>query len=180
MGAAERSLVMQEEIKRLAATAYAKTFSEGARFELRVNFQKLGWGYLSLTEVASRTVLFTVGAEDAERGYVAVLSMLRGMTGTTYEPSPVDLAFLSPREQQVVSLLRGGARIKQIVEMLDISEGTVRGHIKNVLKKTGAKTTLALVARIHYFAQRATENAYQNVEDHAAELSATHVSKIAV
>lgn len=57
---------------------------------------------------------------------------------------------LTPREQQVLSLIRDrGASNKIIAKMLDISESTVKLHIGKVLKKYGAKnrTQLAVFSR---------------------------------
>jgi DNA-binding NarL/FixJ family response regulator len=46
--------------------------------------------------------------------------------------------FLTPRELEVLRLIRDGSRNKQIAEQLSIAEGTVNFHIKNLVDKLGA------------------------------------------
>src|SRR6202050_1148227 len=45
---------------------------------------------------------------------------------------------LTPRELEVLELIRDGHRNKDIAEKLEISEATVNFHIKNILDKLGA------------------------------------------
>src|SRR5258707_3227833 len=45
---------------------------------------------------------------------------------------------LSPRELQVLQLIRDGSKNKQIADQLSISENTVNFHIKNLVDKLGA------------------------------------------
>ena len=45
---------------------------------------------------------------------------------------------LSPRELEVLSLIRDGHRNKQIADLLSISEATVNFHIKNIVDKLQA------------------------------------------
>jgi DNA-binding NarL/FixJ family response regulator len=58
-------------------------------------------------------------------------------------------AQLSPRELEVLRLLVGGRRNKEIAGALEISEGTVKIHVSSILTKLGASdrteaVTLAL------------------------------------
>jgi DNA-binding NarL/FixJ family response regulator len=48
------------------------------------------------------------------------------------EESPVDL---TPREQEVLSLIATGASNREIAEMLCISEKTVKNHVSNILSR---------------------------------------------
>ena len=45
---------------------------------------------------------------------------------------------LSPRELEVLQLIRDGSKNKQIADQLSISENTVNFHIKNIVDKLGA------------------------------------------
>jgi DNA-binding NarL/FixJ family response regulator len=45
---------------------------------------------------------------------------------------------LTPRELEVLQLIRDGCRNKQIAERLAISENTVNFHVKNIVEKLGA------------------------------------------
>jgi len=53
---------------------------------------------------------------------------------------------LSPREQQVVSLLAEGLANKQIAHRLDISETTIKGYLRDVYDKLGANDRAQAVA----------------------------------
>lgn len=46
---------------------------------------------------------------------------------------------LTPRELEVLQLIRDGHKNKQIADQLSISENTVNFHIKNIVDKLGAK-----------------------------------------
>ena len=52
---------------------------------------------------------------------------------------------LTVRESEIVSHLANGFDTNEIAEKLFISEGTVRTHRKNILRKTGAKNSVHLV-----------------------------------
>ena len=54
---------------------------------------------------------------------------------------------LSPREQDVFTLVASGARNKAIGAELDISDNTVKFHVANLLRKLGASTRAELAAR---------------------------------
>ena len=58
---------------------------------------------------------------------------------------------LSPREQEVVSLIAKGMSNKEIASKLFISEHTVKNHIYNIYKKLGIsdRTQVALLAHQH-------------------------------
>jgi two-component system, NarL family, nitrate/nitrite response regulator NarL len=58
------------------------------------------------------------------------------------EPQPGEQAGLTPREQQVLEQLAEGLSNKQIARNLDLSEGTVKVHVKHVLKKLGMRSRL--------------------------------------
>jgi len=60
---------------------------------------------------------------------------------------------LTPREQQVVTLMRAGATTAAIADQLFISKATVRNHIQNIFGKLGVHTRLAAVAYVSQAAQ---------------------------
>ncbi|MCO4321339.1 LuxR C-terminal-related transcriptional regulator [Aliidiomarina quisquiliarum] len=53
------------------------------------------------------------------------------------------LASLTKRERQILILISGGNSNSAIAEELEIAEGTVKVHVKNLLRKLGLKTRLA-------------------------------------
>ncbi len=61
--------------------------------------------------------------------------------------TPLDRPKLTPKETQVMSLLRMGLSNKQIAQRLDISEKTVKSHVSAILDKYGAKNRTDLLIR---------------------------------
>ncbi len=62
-----------------------------------------------------------------------------------YQVEQKDLVELSAREQEVIELLAGGMRDREIAEKLFISDRTVKFHINNVVTKLKAKTRIQAV-----------------------------------
>jgi DNA-binding NarL/FixJ family response regulator len=54
-------------------------------------------------------------------------------------------AILTPREIEIVRMVAGGLRNKEIAQKLFISEGTVKIHLHNIYEKLGVDGRLALV-----------------------------------
>ena len=66
--------------------------------------------------------------------------------GTPPPESPPGIR-LTAREQEVLRLLAGGARTRDVAEALFISERTVKTHVANAMQKLGANTRAEAVAR---------------------------------
>jgi DNA-binding CsgD family transcriptional regulator len=75
---------------------------------------------------------------------------LHGNSAPT-EPSHThpDLDLLSRRERDVVAHLLQGHRVVSIAELLDVSEHTVRNHLKSIFRKLGVHSQAELVDRLH-------------------------------
>jgi two-component system, NarL family, nitrate/nitrite response regulator NarL len=58
----------------------------------------------------------------------------------------VILKGLSTRENQVADLIAAGYSNKEIAQHLNVTEGTVKLHLHNIFKKTGAKNRTTLAA----------------------------------
>ena len=54
---------------------------------------------------------------------------------------------LTPRQREVLALLAGGVRARQIAARLTLSETTVRNHIRAILVELEAHSQLEAVAR---------------------------------
>ncbi|GAA4884138.1 response regulator [Ferrimonas pelagia] len=54
---------------------------------------------------------------------------------------------LTPRERQIADLIAQGMSNKAISEALFISEGTAKVHVKNLLRKTGCSSRVALAVK---------------------------------
>lgn len=61
-------------------------------------------------------------------------------TALTIDPT----AGLSCREQQVLGFLRRGHSNKDIARSLDLSEGTVKAHLRNIMRKVGVRNRVEL------------------------------------
>lgn len=55
---------------------------------------------------------------------------------------------LTPREMEVLALIRNGLRSKEIAHALSCTVNTVFAHRRNILKKTGTHSMWAAVATL--------------------------------
>ena len=58
------------------------------------------------------------------------------------EPAAAGQPRLTPREREVLDLIASGLNNKLIAKELDLSEGTVKVHVKHLLKKLGLRSRL--------------------------------------
>jgi PAS domain S-box-containing protein len=63
--------------------------------------------------------------------------------------SGAELSDLSPRESEVLSHLIGGSRVPWIAQQLQISQHTVRNHLKSIYRKAGVKGQSELIEWAH-------------------------------
>jgi DNA-binding NarL/FixJ family response regulator len=68
-------------------------------------------------------------------------------TSETLSSTPAQGARLTAREQEVLRLLAGGARTRDVAEALFISERTVKTHIASAMQKLDAGTRAEAVAK---------------------------------
>ena len=106
---------------------------------------------------ASGYVLKNAGHDEIVAGVRAVaagqrflcselgLTMLEKLLSGTAEPAPKSTSGLSAREQEILRLVADGLTTAQIAEKLYTSPRTVESHRQNIMEKTGAKNTAALV-----------------------------------
>ena len=73
------------------------------------------------------------------------LTMLEKLLAEASEPTPMSASGLSAREQEILRLVADGMTTAQIAEKLYTSPRTVESHRQNIMGKTGAKNTAALV-----------------------------------
>jgi DNA-binding NarL/FixJ family response regulator len=90
--------------------------------------------------------------EDAMRRISDELGRI-GLNGSITPVEPTqnhpDLDLLSRRERDVVTQLLQGHRVVSIAELLDVSEHTVRNHLKSIFRKLGVHSQAELVDRLH-------------------------------
>ena len=73
------------------------------------------------------------------------LTMLEKVLVGTPEAAPKSTSGLSAREREILRLVADGLTTAQIAEKLFTSPRTVETHRQNIMEKTGAKNTAALV-----------------------------------
>lgn len=67
-------------------------------------------------------------------------------------PAPVEtgqLPSLTPRQQTVLTMLADGKQARKIAAELQLSEMTVRNHIRAILRQLGCTSQLSAVAKAH-------------------------------
>jgi DNA-binding NarL/FixJ family response regulator len=64
-------------------------------------------------------------------------------------PTGEGAARLTPREREVLDLMAGGLDNRAIAARLGIQYTTVRGHVRSVVEKLGARSRLEAVARAY-------------------------------
>jgi DNA-binding NarL/FixJ family response regulator len=94
----------------------------------------------------------------AHRGYTQmgpglmeklVVNMPKHETDLKNQPLTIDLSHLTPREYEVMRLLRFGATNREIAEQLYITEGTVKTHINHILNRLALKNRSQLAIYAH-------------------------------
>ena len=73
-------------------------------------------------------------------------------------PSRIE-ALLTPREREVLELMVSGATNTIVAEQLVVSEGTVKSHVKRILRKLHASNRAEAVARYLQLMRQAGERA---------------------
>jgi ATP/maltotriose-dependent transcriptional regulator MalT len=89
-----------------------------------------------------RLTKILIASHDTELG--------RGLGLMPSTSVPHSESVLTPREREVLDMLSEGLRNREIAKRLFISEKTVKVHVSNILRKTGARSrahVIALVAR---------------------------------
>ncbi len=121
----------------LCARADAAMNPEGATSPLPLDVQPMAAG-----------IAAQVGAQLLQE----LLVVVRGATAPKGAPgglaaaaSPAAASGLTPREQQVLQGLGAGLSNKSIARRLGIADGTVKTHVKAILRKLGAPNRTAAV-----------------------------------
>lgn len=70
----------------------------------------------------------------------ALMEMLAHALRKDTQPTPLDRAELTDREREILALIAQGLSNKMIARELDITEGTVKVHVKHLLKKLNLRS----------------------------------------
>jgi DNA-binding CsgD family transcriptional regulator len=98
---------------------------------------------------AAETIMDNLARAELELARQADERELIGAAATVAmagDPSPLD-ELLTPREREVIALIVSGQSNSAIAERLVISEGTVKSHVKQILRKLGAVNRSEVIAR---------------------------------
>ena len=115
----------------------------------RQALQKGAMGYVTKTSPWSELTIALVEVSKGSRYICQELrdslsqELLRG------EKKGGGIDALTPRELEVIALLKRGASSREIAQALDVTAKTVEAHRYNILKKLQLKNTMALVEYIH-------------------------------
>jgi DNA-binding CsgD family transcriptional regulator len=101
----------------------------------------------SLAPIAQRVTALkgTFGVESTA-GWGSELSVTIPLDPPANPVPLVDVVDFSPREREVLALLVEGARNHAMATALGISENTVKFHVSNLLRKTGAESRGELIS----------------------------------
>ena len=125
------------------------------------------WG--ALLESGARAVLPTSAAlEEVETTLRRVLAgeglisteareqLLRAWHATEREGAELSrrIAALTPRELQTLQLLHSGRTVLEIAQLCRVADGTVRSHVRAILRKLAVNSQLAAVATYGQFVGR--------------------------
>lgn len=65
--------------------------------------------------------------------------LIRELNPTSQRAEPIPEEALTDRESEILRLMTGGYSNREIAEALDLSEGTVKNHVSNILSKLGVR-----------------------------------------
>jgi DNA-binding CsgD family transcriptional regulator len=106
--------------------------------------------------------LLSATGESIDEICDAAMTLVRNEPAATPAPSPAASArsplssLLTAREQEVLELMTSGATNNQIARELVVSEGTVKSHVKRILRKLRVDNRAGAVARYLSLARRIT------------------------
>lgn len=133
-------------IKRLATDVRILVFTSYAEdSQVRDALSAGATGYL-LKDALRDDLIRAVREVAAGRAWLHPQAQRQMLDWMRRPPSPIDS--LTARERSVLALLAQGMSNKQIARQLDLTEGTVKGYVSQVLDKLGVadRTQAALLA----------------------------------
>ncbi len=119
----------------------AEDWTADSEKELLVRIQDI----LSITR--SIGISFEINISMEVKDFQTAIFLIKKKTASHFQ---INNSKLSIREIEILGLIMQGLTNHEIAGKLFISYETVRSHRKNILEKTGAKNTAAL---IHYYHQ---------------------------
>jgi RNA polymerase sigma factor (sigma-70 family) len=98
-------------------------------------------------------VLWLVVRDESPIGELERMSLLREWRSAKQSQDRLRtrMESLSPREQEVLSMLYEGITVRTIANRLGVTEATVRSQVKNLLRKLSVASQLAAVAAVREY-----------------------------
>jgi two-component system nitrate/nitrite response regulator NarL len=91
------------------------------------------------------------GSDVVARELVGSLARLAGAKSEPAPRAPAPFAELTPREREILECIADGMSNKMIGRALDITDGTVKLHVKAILRKLGMRSRVeAAVAAVEH------------------------------
>lgn len=122
----------------------------GSVDSLRELIQELSVGWDDLTEREKRRLITRIDRKSGDlvhRARLSIVPLSSSATATNILPrADVYLSRLTYRELQTLAALMDGHSTSQIADVFEISETTVRTHVKSILAKLGVHSRLEAVA----------------------------------
>jgi DNA-binding CsgD family transcriptional regulator len=126
----------------------------GLLYERSVLVERLEVQRSQLHELLAETIVSIDDVCDTDLGLVRNEPVPRPTTGSARASrSPLD-SLLTAREQEVLELMSSGATNNQIARELVVSEGTVKSHVKRILRKLRVDNRAGAVARYLHLIRR--------------------------
>lgn len=137
-----------QQANRLVSTIVLTTFDDGD-----VLFQAIKSGArgfllkdVTLEQLANAIRTVASGGTTIQPGVTEhLLRSLQSPTSAHDEPAIEEP--LSSREQQVIRLMVGGYRNREIADAFGVAEGTIKNHVSNILAKLGVRDRTRAVLR---------------------------------
>lgn len=104
----------------------------------------------SISVVELEDMLDVVLHDESPTGVAERIGLLRQWWSAREEREQLRdrMRTLSPREQEVLSMLYEGTSVREIAEQLSLSEATVRSQVRSVLRKLAVGSQLGAVAAL--------------------------------
>lgn len=136
-----------QQANRLVSTIVLTTFDDGD-----VLFQAIKSGArgfllkdVTLEQLANAIRTVASGGTTIQPGVTEHL--LRSLQSPSAHDDSAVAEPLSSREQQVIRLMVGGYRNREIADAFGVAEGTIKNHVSNILAKLGVRDRTRAVLR---------------------------------
>jgi DNA-binding NarL/FixJ family response regulator len=101
-------------------------------------------GYLTKEEALDTIVDAVRGVAKGEEGWLSRRAAARITTATRKQPNK--LIDLTEREEEVVALLADGHTNNEIADLINVTERTVRFHLRNIYDKLDVNSRAAAIS----------------------------------